>query len=240
MFQRKEIENLLFIDIETICKFKTYDEFVADNPKLASLFDLKMDTFLKNDDLDLSKDERYFKKSSLFPEFSKVLTISFGTLKWNDELGGYQKTIKNIIDRDESVVLSRFAAMLEAVDQKKPTIKFCGHNIDAFDIPFLIKRMLINNISIPKKLQLHNLKPWDYPTIDTMKFWKFGSFEWTSLDTVCTVMNIPSPKTDEVNNKVISELFYSQDPDALKKINEYCNNDVDAVMNLMVSFSRLG
>lgn len=240
MFQRKELENLLFLDIETICKFRTYEEFKLDNPKLASLFDLKMETSLKEDERNLSKDERYFKKSSLFPEFSKALTISFGTIKWDEELGGYVKIIKNIIDRDEKVVLTRFAKMIEAIEQKNSSIKICGHNIDAFDIPYLIKRMLINEIKIPKKFQLHNLKPWDYPTIDTMKIWKFGSFEWTSLDTVCTVLNIPSPKTEEVNNKVISDLFYSNDPDALNKIHEYCNNDVDAVMNLMIKFSQLG
>lgn len=240
MFQRKEIENLLFLDIETICKFNTYDEFKNDNPKLASLFDLKMANHLKEDEKNLSIDERYFKKSSLYPEFSKVLTISFGVIKWDEELGSYRKTIKNIIDRDEKVVLTRFATMINAVEQKSPSIKICGHNIDAFDIPFLIKRMLINEVPLPKKLQLHNLKPWEFPTVDTMKFWKFGSFEWTSLDTVCTVMNIPSPKTEEVNNKVISDLYYSEDPDALKKIHEYCNNDVEAVMNLILKFSTLG
>jgi len=239
MFNTEEIQNLMFIDIETICTFNTYDEFIEDNPKLGKLFNLKMDTHLKEDEKNLSKEERYFKKSSLFPEFSKVLTISFGFLVWNPEESKYNKFIYNIIDRDEKVVLNKFVKTIDNIYKKKKDFKFCGHNIDAFDIPFLIKRLLINEIKLPYKLILHKFKPWEYPTIDTMKFWKFGSFEWTSLDTVCTVMNIPSPKTEEVNNKVISELYYSDDPDALKKIHEYCNNDVEAVMNLMIKFSEL-
>lgn len=238
MFDVTELEELLFIDIETVCKFKTYEEFVQDDPKLASLFDLRMDTFLKDDEKLLSKEERYFKKSSLFPEFSKILTISFGYIRYDNETGVYKKAIKNFIDKDEKVVLSKFSNFITNATKKIKTLKFCGHNIDAFDIPFIIKRMLINNIPLPNKLILHKHKPWDYPTVDTMKIWKFGSFEWTSLDTVCTVMGIPSPKTEEVNNKVISDLYHSDDPEALNKIHKYCNDDVDAVINLMLKFSE--
>lgn len=239
MFNKEELEELLFLDIETVCKFKTYEEFLEDNPKLASLFDLRMDTFLKDDEKNLSKEERYFKKSSLFPEFSKILTISYGIIRYDKESDTYKKYVRNIIDKDERVVLSKFVEIVKSATSKNKHLKFCGHNIDAFDIPFIIKRMLINNIPLPNKLILHKLKPWEFPTIDTMKFWKFGSFEWTSLDTVCTVMNIPSPKTEEVNNKVISELYHSDDPEALNKIHKYCNDDVDAVINLMLKFSEL-
>lgn len=239
MFQRKELENLLFIDIETVCGYKDYDSFKKSNTKLATLFDQKMDNVLKDDDLLLSKDDRYFKKSSLYPEFSKILTISYGIIKWNDELGTYEKTIKNIIDNNEKNVLQRFANVLNKMEESVPNFKYCGHNIDSFDIPFLIKRTLINGIKVPNKLKLHNLKPWEYPTLDTMKFWKSGSFEWTSLDVLCTVMEIPSPKTEEVNNKIISELYYSDDSDKLNKILNYCNNDVEAVMNLVIKFSEL-
>jgi 3'-5' exonuclease len=239
MFNAQELEELLFIDIETVCKFKTYKEFLEDNPKLASLFDLRMDTFLKDDEKNLSKEERYFKKSSLFPEFSKILTISYGILRYDKETGVYNKYVRNIVDKDEKVVLSKFVEIVKSATMKNKSLKFCGHNIDAFDIPFIIKRMLINNVPLPNKLILHKLKPWEFPTVDTMKFWKFGSFEWTSLDTVCTVMGIPSPKTEEVNNKVISDLYHSDDPDALKKIHKYCNDDVDAVINLILKFSEL-
>ena len=239
MFNKQELEELLFIDIETVCKFKTYEEFLEDNPKLASLFDLRMDSFLKDEEKKLSKEERYFKKSSLFPEFSKILTISYGIVRYDEETNSYKKFVRNIIDKDEKTVLNKFIDIVKAATTKNKYLKFCGHNIDAFDIPFIIKRMLINNIQLPNKLILHNLKPWDFPTVDTMKLWKFGSFEWTSLDTVCTVMNIPSPKTEEVNNKVISDLYHSDDPDALNKIHKYCNDDVDAVINLILKFSQL-
>jgi uncharacterized protein YprB with RNaseH-like and TPR domain len=39
---------------------------------------------------------------------------------------------------------------------------FCGHNAKEFDIPFLARRMIINNIAIPDKLNLFG-KPWEIP-----------------------------------------------------------------------------
>lgn len=239
MFKREDLEELLFIDIETVCKYKTYEEFIDKEPKLAELFDKRMDTFLKDDEKNLSKEDRFFKKSSLFPEFSKILCISIGIIRYNNEKGGYEKHISNFINNDEKIVLNEFLTSFNKANKKIKLLKFCGHNIDSFDLPFLIKRMLINNIKLPSKLILHNFKPWEFPTIDTMKIWKFGSYEWTSLDLLCNVMDIPSPKTEDVNNKIISELYYNGDKESMKKIGNYCNDDVDAVMNLMIKFSNL-
>jgi len=242
MFSRKEIASLLFIDIETISAYKTYVEYSKKEANLAKLF---YDKMIKQNKIEESSnlnliEECFFKNSSLYPEFSKILTISYGLLKWNEETQTYDKSIKNIIDKDEKKVLSRFSAVINKITEAYPEFKFCGHNIDGFDIPFIIKRMLINDIEIPKKLQIHNLKPWESPTLDTMKLWRFGSFEPTSLDVLCNAMGIVSPKSDEVNNKLISEIYYSDKEDNLTTILEYCNRDVDAVMNLIIKFSKLG
>lgn len=237
MFSRKELTTLLFIDIETITLFKTFKEFSETKPALAKLF---YDKMAKQNKLEDDEDKTYSKNSSLYPEFSKILTISYGLIKWNDELGGYEKTIKNLIDTDEKRLLQRFSNVVNKITENYPDFKFCGHNIDGFDIPFIIKRMLINDIILPKKLQIHNLKPWESPTVDTMKIWRFGSFEPTSLDILCNAFGIETPKSEEVNNKVISEIFYSDAEDKLTTILEYCNKDVDAVMNIMIKFSSLG
>lgn len=237
MFSRKELTTLLFIDIETITLFKTFKEFSEMNPALAKLFHDKM---VKQNKLEDEEDKTFTKNSSLYPEFSKILTISYGLIKWNDELGGYEKTIKNLIDIDEKRLLQRFSNVVIKITENYPDFKFCGHNIDGFDIPFIIKRMLINDIILPKKLQIHNLKPWESPTVDTMKIWRFGSFEPTSLDILCNAFGIETPKSEEVNNKIISEIFYSDAEDKLTTILEYCNKDVDAVMNIMIKFSSLG
>lgn len=236
MFSRKELTSLLFIDIETITLFKTFKEYSNKYPALAKLF---MDKMVKQNKFEENEEITFSKHSSLYPEFSKILTISYGLIKWDNELGGYQKSIKNIIDKDEKKVLARFSAVINKIAENYTEFKFCGHNILGFDIPFIIKRMLINNIELPNKLQFHNLKPWESPCVDTMNIWRFGSFEPTSLDVLCHAMGIISPKSDDVNNKLISEIYYSDIEDNLTRILEYCNKDVDAVMNLMIKFSTL-
>jgi DNA polymerase elongation subunit (family B) len=242
MFSKKEITSLLFIDIETISPYKTYVEYSKKEPNLAKLFWDKMVKQNKVDEYSNLNmvEECFFKNSSLYPEFSKILTISYGLLKWNKETETYEKSIKNIIDNDEKKVLSRFSTVINKISENYPEFKFCGHNIDGFDIPFLIKRMLINGIELPKKMQIHNLKPWETPTLDTMKLWRFGSFEPTSLDILCNAMGIVSPKSDEVNNKLISEIYYNGTGDNLTTILEYCNKDVDAVMEIIIKISKLG
>jgi len=241
MFSRKEVTSLLFIDIETISAYKTFSEYSENHPELGKLFSDKMIKQNKaDDDSKESIEKSYSKNSSLYPEFSKILTISYGLIKWNNDTQSYEKSIKNIIDIDEKNLLVRFSTVISKITEVYPDFKFCGHNIDGFDIPFIIKRMLINGIEIPKKLQIHNLKPWETPTLDTMKIWRFGSFEPTSLDILCNAMGIISPKSNEVNNKLVSEIYHSDREDKLNIILEYCNRDVDAVMNIMIKLSNLG
>lgn len=237
MFTRKELTALLFLDIETITPYKTFKEFSKESPALAKLF---MEKMVKQNKFEENDEITFFKHSSLYPEFSKILTISYGLLKWNDELGGYEKSVKNILDKDEKKLLTRFSTVINKITENYPEFKFCGHNILGFDIPFLIKRMLINDVQLPKKLQIHNLKPWESPCVDTMNIWRFGSFEPTSLDVLCNALGIVTPKSEEVNNKLISEIYYSGNENNLKIILDYCNKDVDAVMNIMIKLSMLG
>jgi hypothetical protein len=39
-------------------------------------------------------------------------------------------------------------------------------------LTFLARRMIINNIAIPDKLNLFG-KPWEIPHLDTLELWKF-------------------------------------------------------------------
>jgi hypothetical protein len=56
--------------------------------------------------------------------------------------------------------------------------------------------MLINGLSVPDELHFHNKKPWEIPMQDTMDVWSFGAWQegFTSLDLICGVLGIPSPK----------------------------------------------
>ena len=60
--------------------------------------------------------------------------------------------------------------------------------------------------------------------MDTMELWKFGDYKnYTSLNLLAHVFNIPSPK-DDMDGSMVSKVYYEEKN--LKKIDTYCMKDV--------------
>ena len=98
--------------------------------------------------------------------------------------------------------------------------------------------MLINDIKIPWSLNMAGKKPWEVNHLDTMEMWKFGDWKsFTSLDLLTTIFDIPSSKTD-MDGSMVSKTYY-QEPDGLKKIEEYCRRDVIATSQLYLRLNNL-
>jgi uncharacterized protein YprB with RNaseH-like and TPR domain len=49
----------------------------------------------------------------------------------------------------------------------------CGHNAKEFDIPFLARRMIINQIPLPETESIRQ-ETMEIPHLDTLELWKFG------------------------------------------------------------------
>ncbi len=70
----------------------------------------------------------------------------------------------------------------------KTKFQFAGHNIREFDIPFLCRRMIINQIQLPAYLHFYGAKPWEISMVDTLQWWKFGDYKnYTSLHLLASV-----------------------------------------------------
>jgi hypothetical protein len=64
-----------------------------------------------------------------------------------------------------------------------------------------------------------------------MELWKFGDFKnYTSLDLLTAVFDIPTPK-DDIDGSMVGKVYW-QDKD-LERIREYCQKDVLAIAQLM-------
>ena len=73
-------------------------------------------------------------------------------------------------------------------------------------------------------------KPWEIKHIDTMELWKFGDFKnYTSLNLLTYVFNIPTPK-DDMDGSMVAKVFYEEDN--LERIVTYCEKDVVATIQL--------
>lgn len=149
----------------------------------------------------------YMEKASIYPEFAKVVCISYLV----------DNQLKSLIGQDEAMLLMQFNEVL-AFHQDAV---LGGFNINEFDIPFLWKRMMINGIKPHKKLCLGNAKPWEIDTVDVFKIRKQTSFG-CSLDLLSMTLLGESPKSDMSWEKV-SYCYYA---DNLSMIKEYCEGDV--------------
>jgi DNA polymerase elongation subunit (family B) len=149
----------------------------------------------------------------------------------------FKKEIKksfNIQLKDKAKVLLEDFAELLNHHYNRPNHLLCGHNAKEFDFPYIARRMLINRIKLPSILDMAGKKPWEIRHLDTMELWKFGDFKnYTSLDLLTAIFNIPTPKDDIDGSEVWS--VYWKDKD-LERIKTYCEKDTIAVVQIFLSY----
>ncbi|HEU0065027.1 MAG TPA: 3'-5' exonuclease, partial [Flavisolibacter sp.] len=166
--------NILFLDIETVSQFETYNHLPDD---WKELWDAKAQVINKNKETETS--ETSYHRSAIYAEFGKIICISCGCIQGS---GDEKKLlVKSYFGEDEQKLLIEFADMLQkwSGDSEK---FLCAHNGKEFDYPYLCRRMIINGIEIPEALKIAGRKPWEIRHLDTLELWKFGDYKnYTSL-----------------------------------------------------------
>ena len=221
MLKNINYSKILFFDIETVPQTFEYSEL---DERGQGLWDRKTRFIQERENLNA---EEVYEKAGIYAEFGKVVCISLGFVLQKE--GETQIRIKSIANEDEIVLLQDFLDLLNSY-YNSPDFLFCAHNGKEFDIPFLCRRILINNLKIPYMLNISGKKPWEIKHLDTMELWKFGDFKnYTSLDLLTYVFKIPTPK-DDMDGSQVAKVFY-QDKD-LDRIIQYCEKDVVATIQL--------
>jgi hypothetical protein len=96
--------------------------------------------------------------------------------------------------------------------------------------------MIINNVSIPNKLNLFGKKPWEIQHLDTLELWKFGDYKhYTSLKLLTKILGIPTPK-DDIEGSEVARVFYVEKD--IDRIVTYCEKDVIAVAQVFLRFRK--
>ena len=215
-------EQLFIFDIETVTGESDYSEL---KPELQELFE-KKNAHLKPPETSI--EDWYKQRAGILAEFGKVVVISCGYLK---KVGNrFQLKIKTYSGHNEHQLLEEFGTVLSNIS--KNGFFLCGHNIKEFDVPWLCRRMLINNIELPPCLDLYGKKPWEVSHVDTLDLWKFGDYKhYTSLNLLATVLGVPTPK-DDIDGSMVGEVYWINDD--LARIAKYCSKDVVAVANVIL------
>jgi uncharacterized protein YprB with RNaseH-like and TPR domain len=219
------LQQVLFLDIETVPLYANYNEL---SNALQQNWDKKYD-YLKHDEGENSA-LGFFKHAGIYSEFAKIICISIGRFKVeNNEL---LFSVKSIANENEKQLLESFNNIFENRHDFKI---IAGHNIKEFDVPFICRRMLINGLEIPILFDLSGRKSFEVNhLIDTLQLWKFGDYKhYTSLALLTEIMGINTPKTD-MEGKDVARVFYHENN--LKRIADYCQQDVVAVAQLILKF----
>ncbi len=225
MLNHLQPENVLFIDIETVPQYPNYAD-VPDNFK--QLWDKKAEYFLKEEE----SPEDIYQRAGIYAEFGKIVCISAGIIHWVK--GEMHFKVKSFASDDEKQLLTDFAFMLDGFMQKGPQNNLCGHNAKEFDFPFIARRMLINQVTLPQCLDIAGKKPWEVKFLDTMELWKFGDYKhYTSLNLLTQIFDIPTPK-DDIDGSMVADVYYNEND--LDRIAIYCEKDVLATAQLLLRF----
>ncbi len=218
-------EDVLFIDIETVPQYSGYQELPDDFQKL---WDRKSENFRGE-----SKPEEVYSRAGIYAEFGRIVCISAGVIT---QKGGERiYRVKSFFDRDERKLISAFNDMLDRF-MNYPGRCLCAHNGQEFDYPFIARRTLINGLRLPNILNMAGLKPWEMKEklLDTLQLWKFGDYKnYTSLNLLCAIFNIPTPK-DDIDGSQVAQVYYEEGD--LERIARYCEKDTLAVANVLLRF----
>lgn len=225
-------ENILFLDIETVPQYATFDEVPIGFQELFAHKTAYQRISNKPDTPEILPED-FYDRAGIWAEFGKIVCISVGYFVINKTERTFR--IKSFYGDDEAAILTDFKNLLDKYFYK-PEHVLCGHNAKEFDFPYIARRMIVNQISLPSKLNLFGKKPWEIPHLDTLELWKFGDYKhYTSLKLLTTLLGIPSPK-DDIDGSQVGKVYY-QDKD-LKRIAVYCEKDTIAVAQLFLRFNN--
>lgn len=221
-----KINQILFLDVETVPQFRSFTEM----PEQAKFFWEKKAKYLARNGE--GPDELYA-RAGIYAEFGKIICISTGFFYTLNGQRAFK--IKSFYGHDEHQLLKDFATLLNGVAMKNKLL--CAHNGKEFDFPYISRRMLIHGIELPESLQIAGKKPWEVKHLDTLELWKFGDFKhYTSLELLAYLFEIPSPKS-ELDGSMIYHTYWEEND--LEKIKNYCEKDVITLAQLMLRYKGL-
>jgi hypothetical protein len=215
------IKDLLFLDIETV---RVEDELQIDTP----LFDswaYKMTYEMKG----ATSEEliaAYKDKAALHPEFARIAVITMGYAK------GDNLVLKTYNNEDEKELLTEFIEDLHKFTDKNSKTRLAGHYIIYFDIPFITRRCMVNQVEPHELLDTSTLKPWEVTAVDTKDIWKGSSPTPASLINIAVALGLPSPK-DDISGAQVGDVYYGAIEGGIERISRYCEKDVLTVANVI-------
>lgn len=217
----KEKNVKIFLDIETVKSSREdLPGFIA--KKLKPPGNIKKEESIEKWWKEKSQESIHEKilKTPLSGDYGEIISISWAV---NDN------PINNVFRKkgeSERVLLEKFTSLVTEEVGVRAISLWVGHNISKFDLPFLYKRMIINQIETLPGMPI-NPKQWDKSVFDTSAEWA-GYGNYISQDELCFILGLPQ-KPDDINGSNVGGHYENEN---YEKIIEYNNSDVETVRNI--------
>lgn len=213
MLYKLNLDHILFLDIETVPQSRLF----TDLDETSQVLWEQKTQYQRKEEISA---EDFYERAGIWAEFGKIVCISVGYFTFKGDSRSFRVTS---FHGEEIQILKQFKQLLkDHFSQTKHLL--CAHNGKEFDFPYIARRMVINGINLPYKLDLFGKKPWEVPHLDTLELWKFGDYKhYTSLKLLAHVLGIPSPKED-IDGSMVKDVFYEEN--GLDRIITYCELDV--------------
>lgn len=154
--------------------------------------------------------EEFHKSTALNGDFGKIYCIGLA-IDNNDVI---------VLSGNENNILTKFWELSKSANL------FVGHNIMEFDLPFIYKRSIINNVIPSRNLMFARYR--NDPIYDTMKEWNKWSTNNTSLDRLAKIFGIKSSK-EIMKGSEVYDYYLKNKHDLVYK---YCQEDVEVTRNI--------
>lgn len=230
MLEQVKIEDVLFVDIETVPAVADYTQL---DGYVQELWEEKKGKHRADTE---DPADYYFQNAGILAEFGKIICISVGRIT---QTGIFQEfELHSFYGDNEVKILTEFASFLQQELRKNRNLSLCGHNIREFDVPYICRRLLIHNLKLPQYFEnLQSKKPWEAGLLDSMDFWKFGDYKnYISLKLLAHCLGIPSPK-DDISGKDVGKVYWQEQ--GLERIKTYCQKDVLTVAQIVLKLKGL-
>ena len=198
----------------------TYDIETIPDPSLSPLQEEELQKRLerhKNFNSDTGQDDNSIKRmlAATNPFLGKIICI--GLMKTNSK--GQYDTLS--LTGDEHDILKRFWEILA-----KFTGLFISYNGLNFDVPFILKRSMVNDLTPTNTSFLDTRRFSKHPHFDVRQILAdFNPKNYVTLELACGSLGIKSPKSGEVKAENVEEAYNSG---RIDEIAEYCIKDVKA------------
>jgi predicted PolB exonuclease-like 3'-5' exonuclease len=224
------LKDLLLMDIETVPMVENYQDLSPDWQIL--WWDKVSKTVPEN----TTPAQSWKMKGGILAEFGKIICISTAYF-YEDEHRKLCLKVKSISGHNEKELLIQFLDLCAKMYKHNKNFQFGGHNIKEFDLPYICRRIMINQLPMPEYLWLHDRKPWEVKMFDTLNWWKFGDNKnYISLHLLASVLQIPTSKSD-IDGSKVQEVYYQERN--LQRIVEYCQRDVVVCANVVLRYKDL-